>query len=74
MSSKICLFCSCVMVDDTCRAADKSGVEEAIGWWFLREILVGVQEVVANLLGYVKSDVQAYLAAGAERRRRKERS
>ncbi len=60
MSSKICSFCSCVIVDGTCRVADKSGVEEAIGLWFLRDILVGVEEVVANWVGYVKSEEQAY--------------
>ncbi len=60
VSSKICSFCSYLIVDGTCRVADKSGVEEAIGWWFLRDILVGVQEVVVNWLGYVKSKEQAY--------------
>ncbi len=48
------------MIDSTYRIADKSGVKEAMGWWFLRDILVGVQKVVANWLGYVKSEEQAY--------------
>ena len=48
------------MIDGTCRVADKSGVKEAMGWWFLQDILVGVQEVVANWLGDVKSEEQHY--------------
>lgn len=29
VSPRLCSFCSCVMVDGTCRVADKAGVEEA---------------------------------------------
>ncbi len=42
VSSMICSFCSYVMVDGTCRVVNESDVEEAMGWWFLRDILVGL--------------------------------
>ncbi len=48
------------MVDGTCRVVDESGVKKAIGWWFLQDILVGLQEVVAHWLEYVKSEEQVY--------------
>lgn len=50
VSSKICLFCSCVMVDGTCRVADESGMEEAIVGCFLH------QESAC----YAQSEEQAY--------------
>lgn len=48
VSSKICSFCSCVILDGICRVADELGVEEAGGGWFLREMVIGVKKVMAN--------------------------
>ena len=68
MILNICLFCSGVMLDGTCRVEDKSVVEEDACSWFLWDNMLGGGESVEKLGGFVggaKKRGASLLAAGA---------